>query len=594
MAQNKTNQKGNNTKQSTPANVVKGMNSKNKNKNRQSSGNKNNNPNTKNDQMSKSGKENAPKIGDSRQFNLGKWYYGDAVLADEISRFAFNQFVGMTDPKLRSEETSLPNLMVIPLNPCPGVSFIENDTVEPKTGRGINLALQQWWSILTSKSGRSALYTKNDVGALILALGEIISTLEHGRRFFGITFNYTLRNREIPFSLINALGIDAEDFVANLADYRMRFNTTILKLNKIPIPANINYFQKCQDLYQKVEWDAGTDMAQMYALVPATTWTLKEDLVQRGTVLQTTPMYYDCSICNKDNEGDENAKYTLPKPRKFTEFLDTLNSMIDALMMSSTFSNLYSDMLNAASTGSISLWSFDLVDEKYGENGIFEYNPWFLLLIHNMMFTGNVDIPFEGKASYYTAWNPKDGTFWNDAILDVESDMIVYNPHFLTEQITGLDTSWKLDLEPLLVDSILQSPDAEQRIEMNVYKIGARNDQYYELANGRLGVNIVNMDLPDHYAVNAIIFGDRAEVITEVKNIFMEHILTEQQRPIVSQTYVMTKFQWAPIFWAHYYVLANSCEIDTPIGELNYWTLLDNKWYVRVNDAKYFGLFQIQ
>jgi hypothetical protein len=518
--------------------------------------------------------------------NKGRWYYGNDILANEISAFPFNQFVGRTAESLRGGNTSLPTVMVIPMNPCPGVTWIDDEGhVVPKTGRGINLALQQWWSIITSQTGKNAAWTKNDLGALILEIGEIISITEHFRRFFGLTFNYTLRNRELPKGLLEDMGLDADDFFAHLADYRMKLNTLILKLNKIPIPANISYFEKCQDLYQKVFWDAPSDMAQIYACVPATTWKLREDLVEKGTVLQTTSMYLRC-----DTDTDHNYQV---ETKTFEQYLGILNDMIDALMLSSTFTNIYADMLNAAAKGSITLWTFELVDEKYGTEGMFEYNSWFLLMIHNAMFTGQTATP-TSRSEYYSEWEPSHGTFYNDVILDVESDALIYNPKFAVTKKTSLNAGDTIKLEPYVVDSITPTPDPEMRIEMNVYKVGAYDDSHYNWKMDYAKEQyIYNMDLPDHYPICALVFGDDGILQLEINNYIMDPI-TDWTLDWAETAYIMTKFQWAPIYFIADESTSSERTPTRPIGEFNYWTLIDNQWFRRVNDAKYFGLFQIK
>lgn len=541
--------------------------------------------------------------------NDPQWYYGDAIIADEISRFSFNQFAGITTECLRGggDEIDLPTVMVIPLNPCPGVTpanpgpYRDNGTNQVN---GINQALQQWWSVLTSRSGRGATYSKSDVGMLILALGEIISTIEHLRKVLGIAFTYNLRNRIVPGGLVTAMGIDEYDLMSQLADYRLRLNTLIMRLNKIPIPGNIEYFRKCQDLYQKLYVDSISDMAQFYVLVPATTWQINEILSQTGTVLETIDGFYHIH-----DDGITQERYLEFRPRLFSEWLDELEQMIAALMNSSTFSNIYSDLLNASALGAISLWSFDLVPENYSVMP--EYNEMMLLMIHNLLPTGMQHVQYYNMLTHIDAGTDYAsrfdlGTPMNDVFTDPDEDFIVFNPLF--HSIFGAGETRKFTAPPILMDMLQPNPDVNTRIEVGVYKWGSF------LADGVLNIldnantnisgkcQIFDLSLPDHYVVMPFIFTAIDCTYSSTDSMQLVDLLMS---PISGPTgnvynkdwyaYLQSKFQWAPVSFMDRHTAASGyIERWNPYGELNYYTLLDNKWFVNVNDAKYFGLFQIK
>lgn len=575
------------------------------------------------------------------------WYYGDATIGDEISRFSFNQFAGLTDARLASragnsgeqleEFIGKGTICVLPLNPSPGTTYVVNGMSQLEMDsfrhRGINQSLQAWWSLLTSRAGRGATYSKVDLGMLILAMGEVISTIEHLRRAVGIAFTYSLRNRVLPNGLLEAMGFDADDFLANLADYRLRLNSLILRVNKMPIPGNIPYFQKCQDLYQKIFVDSGSEMCQFYVLVPATTWVLKEQLSQSGTVLQTAPMFFDVDSTEDGFAYDGIAfqQTSRIKNRTFSDYLDVLETQLNALIGSTTYSNIYSDMINAASLGTIKLWTFELVPENYAVTP--EYSEMMCLMIHNAMAMGaighkDIDVvrnKIDTGSSYYNRF--EFGTPLNDVYTDPDLDIIVHNPSFIarrpTNGATGSNTS--VAAEPIVFDMLTPNPDNQTRIEAGVFKVGCSGQDTHVLIGDALYATydytaepvisgmtsdfakVFNADLPDHYVVCFYVY-------TDVGDGLKHHLCVTgaaftypgnkiQATPLATPLHnlfvapITSVFQWFPIYYSPR-VLMNSADTlwawISCNGELNYWTILDQEWFRQVNDAKYIGLFTMR
>jgi hypothetical protein len=547
---------------------------------------------SRSDIMSDSIPSNAKKFPNKPEF-----YYGDMVLGDELSRFAFNCFVGQTPHSLTyNYGKSLPTVAILPINPCPGVTYVNPETHEYETDdkKGINLALQQWWSITTAESGRGATWSKVDLGALMLAEGEVISTLEHLRRFFGLAFTYNLRNRLFPKKIFEYMGIDGDDFLSRLADYRLELNTLIGRINQIPIPAGVKYFAKCQDLYQRVFSDSPSAMAQLIIPVPATTWTIDEQAVETGTVLKTTSAYFTV-----DPETGKVTRQT----RKFSDLLKDLNRMINALLGSTTFSLIYADFLNAADRGRMSLWTFELVSEVYSVTP--EYNEYYLLSLHNAMPTGRLNrFDNDTRSAYYGSTGidqfKLQGSFLNDVICDPDNDVLLHNPAFPTWR-NGQEE--KVPAPPIVVDMLNANATAEERIEACIYKYALWDNYYSVVENNNQSHYINNLDLPDHYVNDIIIYGDSAarlvifsipssRYLDDDDTLVVSYVDNANNVFIADAAYMYTKFQWMPLWYTDFETFGDEMRQTAPLGELNYYTLLDNGWVNRVNDAKYLGLFE--
>lgn len=219
--------------------------------------------------------------------NDPNWYYLNAEIANQASSFSFDQFLGVNTPLnaltksgvSSSHQVPLPSIMTIELNPCPG------NTLSIQTG--INMAALKMYTVLSSNNAKTTNYAPQDLTMLMLSLGEVISVMEHIRRTFGVAFTYNQRNRSMPKLLIQSMGFTPDDFLGNMAQHRLQFNSWVTAINKIPFLSNIAYFYKCADLYQKVYTDSESAMAQLYVFKPYSTWILNETYDDNGSGLET-------------------------------------------------------------------------------------------------------------------------------------------------------------------------------------------------------------------------------------------------------------------------------------------------------------------
>lgn len=257
----------------------------------------------KNCKANKRGKKYSDKVTESTvgldstgRDNDPNWYFLDRNVADQASSFSFDEYLGIysnfhyqqakgTVLNKRNIVIDVPAICAIACNPCPG------DTSQVQTG--INVASLKNYSTLSSMNAKTTQYAPQDLTTLTLALGEVVSVLEHMRRAFGVAFLMNQRNRAVPRKLLEMMGFEPEDFLTNLAGHRLAFNSLITAFNKIPFVDNVSYTFKCADMYQKVYADSDSTMAQIVFMRPYSTWTLDETASDQGSVLATTPLPQD-------------------------------------------------------------------------------------------------------------------------------------------------------------------------------------------------------------------------------------------------------------------------------------------------------------
>lgn len=579
---------------------------------------------------------NAGRKGQERN-NLPSYYYSDPIIADEISRFSFNKTIGVSSVY----ESETPGFMRITMNPSVGVTPVPNGyypstrAYDAPINKGINAAARKIWFNLTSKTGRSASYSKTDVSCYICALGSLIGLNEHMRRIFGVTNLYSVRNRLFLYKLLEALGVEPNDFLANIANYRKRFNKLIAILNGFPIPASIDFFAKEQELYQKIYKDAESSMCQYYFFAPSSVWELDEESYEGGTILKTRPIFHDTHNTDELTEafiGNYAGEYVSEPVSHYYEYvspttsqtfgslLNLFESMLNKIADSSTMSMICADLLNLAANGGTSFWTFDTCPDDYWIEP--EMNPYVMLQIHNMMAVGT---PYGMRRTAFQAYltaHVNDeykvkymfGTPSNDVYTDVATDTLVYNPSFkYTSNGTALGIPYSTNpiyiFGDIIVDSLTGAPTTDDRIEMTRYLVGNSYESdlkesinFFNHSKSTMakGFILKNWVLPDHYPVTFTMFtaskyyaytsiGDPDTVMFSVAR---GGTASENLIATISDIPQMaSRFDWAPPVRKGI-VTAGKGRSDV-IGSLNYFTSLTSQWLEDVNDLAYIAIFDL-
>lgn len=486
--------------------------------------------------------------------NNPNWYYTSEELARQGSYLSFQQIAGLPFKSSHYHyDYQYPTIKVRYLNPCPGVqthSMYNNANLGQKSA--INLAGFKLFSKLSAYTGRKAEYGPQDISTMILFMGEIISMVEYIRRVFGVGFTYSMRNRIYPKGVIEAMGVDSDNLFSNFSDYRMRFNAAITRLNQIPIPKSIAYFDKCASLYEKVYTDSDSPMATCIIDVPCTTWSLNEAASPQGTVLET----HDWT-CSKIGAG--------LGAQNLGVYLVGLEYRIDELMSSSTFQVVYTDLLNLATKVNTEFWKFDYLSEGYMVMP--EYNPNYLLQMHN---SSVIYVPHK-----VTTLDTNFGvTPYNDVWPDANGNALFYNPVFQN------NTS----LQEAIIDSITPDPGTEDRIEITRFTALNSNTQYVLADNTKCWSDMV---LPDHYVAIEQYIIPNGTIVSKASNV-MGNI------PYNLINFV-SKVDWDNILYRYETLSDGTIRPDgDTIGDFNYFTLIDFAYLRRLNDTIGMALYDIR
>lgn len=486
--------------------------------------------------------------------NNPAYYYEDATTLGQLMNFSFNQFGGYpieiwTDTVSRLDYSNY-NVACYHLNPS-----VPTTTGNAGQLSGATTAAMRNFLMLSGSNAKTTNYAPQDVLILELALAEVIKMSTFCARAFGIAYMFNYRNRSYPEVLLKAMGINAVDFRANLAQYRVRFNTLMALASKIPFPNTISAFQKAADLFGSIYLDdKDSSLAQSYLFVPSTTWEFDEAYDTEGSGLKTVPVVYDATLKLMD------------------VYLSILEAQISALLNSTTLNFIYSDILRLVQSGKISaLITFTSIPEDF--NVVPVYNEEVESWLHNAIILGN---PLDTASQY----NPftRNYTPKNDLSSDANNNTIKYWPQFRTSVAhTGYEAFIDFSHDDVTVEEKVRATRFSQRY-MNIDD-GA--GAYYTDEIALNDCYITRCDLYD--GVSNTSFGMTTSIWEYNPNnsTYMINVMDLADRT--------SKFDWGPIFY-----LTDGMQVIRTLGDLDYYTLLDYHTIKNIYDYEVITFLQIR
>lgn len=474
--------------------------------------------------------------------NNAAWYIEDPELRKQVAGYSMNSTIGLYT-KLHYNQhvielnhapfnVMVPSVLVMECNPSPG--FTPSTESGKLSKAAINKAARMLYSEISSVNAKTTQYQPQDLVFAILSVGEIISIVSHLTRMYGVAFNYSQRNRDIPEALLLGMKVNPDSLLKDLSGFRMRLNEILVSANQITMFSNIPYFQKCWDMYSQIYTDSLSTMAQVYMTVPYSTWIMDEE-DPSGTVMKTR-------VLLKTNEELLTA----------SEWLDILEEMIDVLLTSTTYNYIYTDILNYVAKKGGTLYSFGYVSEMYRVGPV--YNLEYLLQIHNATPYG---APVNNDVKQSVAHNSIEFTPSPSALKPAAfMDRILDFPHTNT-------------------------PNDEDKINALVYhciaSAGSKTNpdaSTYQVADAALS---------DHYPVSFTIIVDGITMST------IGYIPSSD--PVYHSIIAhVSKFDWAPII----YTTDDTGSVISTIGDLNFYDTVPYDVIKRTYGYSFLGLFKLK
>lgn len=224
--------------------------------------------------ISKSAKKwnpTAEEVGtDSRKLAFGapindiKWYRDNEQLLNDVCRLPYNIPVGLPfdrDGGLfypRRTSWSVPGIVAMDVVPTYGRCSNPSDPV--------NVAFNGMFTFIRAHTSSKFDWDANTLGINMLATDSMYWTVKWYTRLYATLPLFHASNKYLCRDLIEAQGIDYDDFLAHAADFRSQLNMRIERINALKIPSEIYVFSRHEWLFENyyIEGPATKDQIYMY------------------------------------------------------------------------------------------------------------------------------------------------------------------------------------------------------------------------------------------------------------------------------------------------------------------------------------------
>lgn len=276
-------------------------------------------------------------------------YYNDPILGNTIP-------------------TSMPGFMFIHWNPTIGVSTNGNSPV--------NVTARNIYSFVRHANSGAANYDSTDLMIYLLAMDSIYSCYQAAIRAYGYLNLYNAVNRYMPKALVEGLGFDFDDLIANQAQFAFAINNIAYKIGSFAIPNFMSYYLRHMWMNANTYRDAANMKSQIYGFVEDTVFKY-DDSYEVGTDNKT---FAGLERVDTPWAGGSQAKCTV---EGWTNFM---NELINPILASEDMGIMSGDVLKAF--GGNNLFIVAPIDPNYAIDPV--YNPEVLTQIQNMTIVGAV------------------------------------------------------------------------------------------------------------------------------------------------------------------------------------------------------------
>lgn len=285
--------------------------------------------------------------------NDPQWYFKSNQILQDVASFSFatptGQRSGMTQiyPNIPSQNseitnwaTTVPGVMSITLGITPGVSI---DAQSP-----MNLAATNVYSYVRYKNSGGRNYDSPDLMLYLLCMDSIYACWNWLKRIYGLASTYSQLNKYMPKAYMAANGVDFDDIIQHLADFRAYLNIKASEISAFCVPATMTYNIRHSWLFSNIYKDSDTEKGQQYIFVPGYFYKYDETSSPKGGQLLPVSVLY-----NYD------ADAASPTLFKVSDLEGILNQLLEAVNYSEDIGVMSGDILKA-----------------YGEGGLFKLSEF--------------------------------------------------------------------------------------------------------------------------------------------------------------------------------------------------------------------------
>ena len=371
------------------------------------------------------------------------WYISNDQLARDAASLPYNVMTGQVFDLKKSQTDS----GAYGTSAFPGIckiSFMTSVGYSESATSAINTASRSIYSWVRHQNSGHSNYEAPDLTIYIMGMMEVYAAYFEACRVYKIAMTYKLTNRYVPKAILDSLGVNATDIMNNLAQFRAGLNLVAAKISCMAVPNNFTTFYRHAMLLSNVFLDSDTDRGQYYVF-NRSHYRVYDATGTTGGYLKT--MAYKANLTHKD-------------------ILDTLNTMMDAILSDEDMNIMSGDILKAYDMSS--LYSIPNIEEE--ETISFVFDESVLSQIENAVC--QFDELKEPAGATYTGLDisQKDG-------------YILHTPTMAGKDNGTTATYWMIKmLNYYVVNSHIDNPDYKFNVEatrlMNIAVPNADKSQY--------------------------------------------------------------------------------------------------------------------
>nr|QXV86626.1 capsid protein [Rat picobirnavirus] len=197
--------------------------------------------------------------------NDWNWYAQNIQLLTDYASFPFGVPVGTPLTGLRSRdatinESAVPGVMALYYTPTIGVAQSETDP--------ITIAARNIYSFVRHANSGHTNYDAPDLMLYLLSMDSVYMFHEYMKRALGVLLDYTPTNRYYPRALLIAMGLNPEDFISHIADFRGYINQYAVRVGSMCVPNSMSYMARHTWMTSGLYTDSTSSKAQTYMYVP--------------------------------------------------------------------------------------------------------------------------------------------------------------------------------------------------------------------------------------------------------------------------------------------------------------------------------------
>lgn len=237
------------------------------------------------------------------------WYASDPSILRDAASIPYSWSLGTTIDRYNGGpvandmwNNTIPGICRVALEPTVGLSVTSDSAV--------NVAATAMYSFVRHANSGHANYESPDLMMYCVGMAQVYAYINWCQRTYAIATAYAQKNRYLPKHLLTSMGINADDVVNHLANFRYWINVFISKATSLAVPATMSYFSRTAFLYSNIYCESEQIKDQLYYFHPAS-W-LKFEFVNetkagklKRTLLQAADSSKGLSVSEITTFGDE-------------------------------------------------------------------------------------------------------------------------------------------------------------------------------------------------------------------------------------------------------------------------------------------------